>query len=81
MARATARSRLRVDGSFTYRPAAGFSGTDAFTYRARLGVAASAPAQVRIVVNGAPVAVADRYAVAAGGAAPRRAARRAGQRP
>ena len=35
--RATARSRLNADGSFTYTPDANFNGTDSFTYRANDG--------------------------------------------
>jgi len=43
--------QLSADGSFTYAPAAGFSGVDTFTYTASDGVASSAPATVTITVN------------------------------
>ena len=59
---------LARNGSFTYRPAAGYRGWDRFTYRARRGAASSAPAPVRVLVNGPPVARPDRYSVAVGGA-------------
>ena len=42
---------LDPDGSFVYTPAAGFHGTDAFTYRAVDGARQSAPATVSIAVN------------------------------
>jgi chitinase len=42
---------LAPDGSFTYTPAAGFSGTDTFTYRASDGSVTSAPATVRLTVQ------------------------------
>jgi hypothetical protein len=45
---------LSADGSFTYTPAAGFSGTDGFTYTASDGQAASAPAAVTITVKAQP---------------------------
>ncbi|HEX6304258.1 MAG TPA: Ig-like domain-containing protein [Anaerolineales bacterium] len=54
------------DGSFAYTPAANFSGTDAFTYRASDGVAASNLATVSIEVldgNVAPIAGDDNYSV------------------
>ncbi len=41
---------LNFDGSFTYTPAAGFVGTDSFTYRANEGVVESAAATVRLQV-------------------------------
>jgi hypothetical protein len=41
---------LRSDGTFTYTPAAGFSGTDAFTYRAADSASVSKPATVRVSV-------------------------------
>jgi large repetitive protein len=51
-------------GSCTYTPAAGFTGTDSFTYTASDGTVSSAPATVTMTVtpgpaNHAPVAVAD----------------------
>jgi VCBS repeat-containing protein len=50
---------LGPDGSFTYTPAAGFAGTDSFSYTASDGAATSAPATVTIgVVNDAPVVTA-----------------------
>ncbi len=42
---------LQADGTFTYRPAAGFVGADTFTYAADDGVSASAPVAVRIDVR------------------------------
>ena len=42
---------LNADGSFTYTPAAGFSGTDSFTYRAGDGVVESSLATVTVTVN------------------------------
>ena len=54
---------LRSDGSFTYTPAAGFAGTDTFTYFVtdRSGLA-SAPVPVSIsVVPAGPIAVDDTY--------------------
>lgn len=42
---------LAADGSFTYTPDAGFSGTDTFTYLASDGTAASAPVTVTITVE------------------------------
>jgi hypothetical protein len=60
---------LAADGSFTYTPKAGFSGTDTFTYTASDGTAASAKTTVTITVeegeqppvNTAPVAGEDAY--------------------
>jgi VCBS repeat-containing protein len=42
---------LRADGSFVYTPAANFSGTDEFVYKANDGGLDSAPVTVTIVVN------------------------------
>jgi VCBS repeat-containing protein len=56
---------LNQDGSFTYAPAAGFDGTDSFTYRANDGAGLSNLATVTIVVravNDAPIAANDSYA-------------------
>jgi outer membrane protein assembly factor BamB len=61
---------LRPDGSFLYRPAAGFSGTDAFTYQAFDGTTSSNLAQSVIVVEPSeplPVASDDLYFVDASG--------------
>ena len=45
------------DGTITYRPNAGFAGTDSFTYRASDGIAQSAPATVTVAIrNQAPLA-------------------------
>jgi len=41
---------LNADGSYTYQPDAGFSGTDSFTYRASNGVETSEVATVTITV-------------------------------
>lgn len=45
---------LAANGSFTYTPDAGFSGTDTFTYKASDGTAESGPATVTITVEEAP---------------------------
>lgn len=53
---------LAADGSFSYLPPADASGTVSFTYRARDGSLASAPATVSIEVTPqAPTAAADSY--------------------
>ncbi|MGI6260130.1 MAG: Ig-like domain-containing protein, partial [Anaerolineaceae bacterium] len=61
---------LNTDGSFTYTPAAGFSGTDSFTYTANDGELDSNIATVSIVVaastNNPPIAVNDTYTIAFG---------------
>jgi hypothetical protein len=45
---------LAANGSFTYTPTAGYSGPDAFTYRASDGPATSTPVAVSITVQPAP---------------------------
>jgi len=56
-----------ANGSFTYTPPPGFTGTDTFTYRISDGVLFSNDATVTIqVVNAAPVAVADSFSVQEG---------------
>ena len=60
---------LNANGSFTYTPATGYSGSDSFTYRANDGNLNSNIATVSItvnVVNTAPVAVADSYSTITG---------------
>jgi VCBS repeat-containing protein len=60
---------LNANGSFTYTPAANFSGSDSFTYQANDGSLNSNPATVTITVsavNDAPTAVNDAYTVAEG---------------
>ncbi len=57
---------LNADGSFTYSPVIGFSGTDSFTYKANDGKLNSNTATVSITVaagtgNHAPVAANDSY--------------------
>jgi len=55
---------LNADGSFTYTPAADYSGTDSFTYSVSDGALESEPATVFLTISGvndAPVAVADAY--------------------
>ncbi|CAH2031347.1 Ig-like domain-containing protein [Trichlorobacter ammonificans] len=54
---------LNSNGSFTYTPTTGYSGSDSFTYRASDGPLTSAITTVSIAVkaNQAPVAVADSY--------------------
>jgi VCBS repeat-containing protein len=42
---------LNADGSFTYTPNAGFTGTDSFTYKTTDGIADSSAATVTITVN------------------------------
>jgi ELWxxDGT repeat protein/VCBS repeat-containing protein len=59
---------LQADGSFTYRPNAGFSGTDSFTYRVSDGSLTSNLATATITVtvplpNTAPIASDDTYSV------------------
>ena len=54
---------LASDGSFTYIPNGGFSGTDSFTYHAFDGALGSAIITVDILVNSAPLAVDDSYSV------------------
>jgi len=50
---------LAADGSFTYTPNAGFSGTDSFTYRATNGTFQSSPAIATIIVEDAYVSAAS----------------------
>ncbi len=50
-----------ADGSFTYAPDAGFSGTDSFTYSVTDGTGASEPATVTLTVNNTPVANDDHF--------------------
>ncbi|MBF2003220.1 MAG: cadherin-like domain-containing protein [Synechococcales cyanobacterium M58_A2018_015] len=45
---------LNRDGSFSYSPNAGFSGSDQFTYQANDGTANSSPATVNLTVTAAP---------------------------
>ena len=45
---------LAPSGAFTYTPAAGFSGADAFTFRANDGALDSAPATVRLQIAARP---------------------------
>ncbi|MDO0978185.1 beta strand repeat-containing protein, partial [Mycolicibacterium frederiksbergense] len=55
---------LNTDGSFTYTPAADFTGADSFTYTATDGTTTSSIATVSITVspvNDAPVTVADSF--------------------
>jgi hypothetical protein len=47
---------LTSDGSFSYSPKAGFTGTDSFTYKASDGKAESSPAPVTIIVSAASTA-------------------------
>ncbi len=60
---------LSSNGSFQYTPAAGYYGSDSFTYRASDGYASSNTATVSIAVNHvnhAPAAAADGYATSDG---------------
>ena len=52
---------LTLDGSFTYSPTLGFSGTDTFTYRASDGLVESDPVTVSITVNAPPIATDNSY--------------------
>ena len=47
---------LNANGSFTYTPAAGYSGADGFSYRASDGAAVSTPVTVSLTVTPAPPA-------------------------
>ena len=58
---------LNANGSFTYTPAANYSGADSFTYRASDGALTSGLATVAITIGAAndpPAAVNDSYSVA-----------------
>jgi Bacterial cadherin-like domain len=61
---------VNANGSFTYRPSAGFVGSDSFTYEARvlnLGILVTDPATVRLTVtNARPTANDDGYAATTG---------------
>ncbi len=59
---------LNPNGSFTYTPAAGFSGIDSFTYKANDGSLDSNPATVTLAVSApvAPAATDDSYNAIAG---------------
>src|SRR5205814_8245510 len=53
---------LNANGSFTYTPAAGYVGSDTYTYTANDGILVSAPATVTVTVtNQAPVAANNGY--------------------
>ncbi|MCB0971199.1 MAG: tandem-95 repeat protein, partial [Acidimicrobiales bacterium] len=54
---------LNPNGSFSFTPAAGFSGTATFTYRASDGVLPSNVATASITVNAPPTASPDSYGV------------------
>ena len=61
---------LNPDQSFTYTPAAGFSGTDGFAYTVRDQLGGTAHGEVTIVVarpNSTPTATSDTASVAIGG--------------
>jgi VCBS repeat-containing protein len=58
---------LNANGSFTYRPAAGYAGPDSFTYVAKDGLFTSAPVTVSVAVTDqAPVAAGNAYKTAKG---------------
>jgi VCBS repeat-containing protein len=59
---------LNADGSFTYTPTAGYSGTDSFIYRASDSLSAGSPTTVALQVTApsAPTAQADSYSLLAG---------------
>jgi VCBS repeat-containing protein len=52
---------LKPDGSFTYTPASGFTGTDEFTYAARDAAGESAVATVTIAVDEVPLLFSDSF--------------------
>lgn len=54
---------LAQDGSLTYSPNFGFSGTDTFTYQASDNLLESNPVDVSIVVNAPPIAVDNSYQI------------------
>ena len=56
---------LGSDGSFTYTPAAGYSGTDSFTYQANNGLANSNVATVTLNPDDPPQAQDDAYSLPA----------------
>lgn len=60
------RLTIAADGSFTYRAATGFLGSDGFDYALRdaLGAEATGRLQLEVVPNLAPVARKDRFATA-----------------
>ncbi len=60
---------LQAGGSFTYVPATGYTGTDAFTYRAVDGAASSAPATVTITVTPPQPVAPELYITANAGSA------------
>ncbi|MBP1301302.1 Ig-like domain-containing protein [Curtobacterium sp. 1310] len=58
---------VRADGSYTYTPAAGFSGTDSFTYTAKDSSGQTATSTVTVTVQ--PTGADDAFSVRAGGTA------------
>jgi VCBS repeat-containing protein len=57
---------FNADGSFTYKPNAGYVGTDSFTYQVTNGTTTSDPVTVSLTVdavNDAPTGTADSYTV------------------
>ena len=55
---------LNADGTFSYTPDAGFTGTDSFTYQVSDSLAASTPVTVTLTVyDNAPIAAGDAYDV------------------
>jgi hypothetical protein len=58
---------LSTDGSLSYTPTAGFSGTDIFTYIANDGAADSLATEVTLIVNDPPTTAPDEYQVDQGG--------------
>ena len=61
---------LGADGSFTYTPTPGYSGSDSFTYLASDGTLQTAPVTVSLTVahvNHVPIVNADAVAMSAGG--------------
>ena len=57
---------VNPDGSFTYTPNAGFTGTDSFTYQTQLGSMLSDPATVTVTVRNPVTPQTDVYGAPAG---------------
>lgn len=64
---ATGTLSLAADGSFTFVPAAGWTGTVTFVYAASDGLASATASATIVVTNSTPIAVADTVTVARNG--------------
>jgi VCBS repeat-containing protein len=58
---------LNANGSFSYTPASGFTGTDSFTYQTSDGTLTDDPVTVTLTVTATPVAAPDYYDLPASG--------------